>query len=236
MGLQLQLDTRDLVASVARFSGVAGVTVEAAWLRALRGLARRVVGITPPAHSSSPRGRSGSITPEDKARGERAIERDLNFIFTPVSSKGIGARAPDPAVTHRRLFIQNKKPGKPLRSDLPNGQFYLADERQLARLELALKRKVGSLAGQWNSGVSALGISSPAWVARHGNSSGNHRLVFAFLKYSFEMSATDVPDSVRGELIRRIGYAIGYTENSLKREMEAMLLKAAGQSGFKTRS
>lgn len=233
-GLALQLDTRSLLRSVAQFSGVANTTTEAAWLRALRGLARRVVGITPPANSDSPRGRGGSITSADRARGDRAIERDLHHIFTPVTSGGIGAKGQDPAPIHRRIFIANKKPGKLLRSDLPAGQFYFADERALAQLEVRLKRKVGRLAGQWNSGVEALGIRSPAWVARHGSADGDHRLVLGFLTYAFVMSATDVPDSVRGELIRRIGYAISYTENSMEREIEAILLKAADRAGFST--
>ncbi|MDF3056798.1 MAG: hypothetical protein K0R17_1013 [Rariglobus sp.] len=230
-GLALEIDTSALVRSAARFSGVANTTLEYAWLRGLRGLARRVVGITPPANSASGRGPGGAITTADKARGENALARDLGYIFEPVLEGG----ARDLAGIHRRLFLANKKPGKPLRSDLSEGNRYSANVADLEKVYRDLRRKVGRLAGQWNSGVEALGIRSPGWVARHGSADGRHRIVFGLLKYHFEMAATDVPEDVRAEMIRRIAYAERYAAASLEREMEAMILKAAGQSGFETR-
>lgn len=231
--LRYALDTSRLVASAARFAGVANRNLRDAWTDHLRSLARRVVGITPPSNERTPRGRNGTITTDDKRRGEASLARDLAAIFVPVDRARIGPRGADPGPIHRRVFIKNKIPGKALKND--QGQPYFVDATQLRALERKLKRKVGRLAGQWNSGVESVGARSPAWVARHGHADGRHRLVFSPGMYHFEMAATDVPDKVRGELLRRIGYAERYARRAKERGLRAILAKTAGQSGFDTR-
>lgn len=233
--LRFSLDTSRLVASAARMSGVSGRTVRDEWTRHLQGLARRVVGLTPPANQQTPRGRNGIITMADKKRGERTLARDLAAIFVPVERVRIGPRGEaDPGAIHRRVFIANKVPGKLLKND--RAQPYFVDAAGLRALERRLRLKIGRLAGQWNSGVESVGLRSPAWVARHGHSQGRHRLVFSPGNYHFEMSATDVPDTVRAELLRRIGYAERYHLRAQQRAMRYILLKAAGRAGFDTRS
>lgn len=228
-GLRWALDTRPLVASAARFAGGAGRPLRDTWTDHLRSLCRRVVGITPPANQQTPRGRDGTITSADKKRGEDALARDLSAIFTPVQ-RG----AADPAAIHRRVFIANKIPGKRLKNDQATP--YLVDAAKLRALERALKRKVGRLAGQWNSGAESVGVRSPAWVARHGHANGRHRLVFTPGIFNFEMSATDVPQSVRAELLRRIGYAERYNLRAKARAMNAILAKAASSAGLTARA
>ena len=72
-------------------------------------------------------------------------------------------------------------------------------------------------------------------MARHGSANGKHRLVFSPGNYHFEMSATDVPNTVRAELLRRIGYAERYRRRAGQRAMAAILAKAAGRAGFDTK-
>lgn len=232
--LRFALDTSRLVASAARFSGASGRTVRDEWTSHLLSLCRRVVGITPPSNEQTPRGRNGTITTADKQRGERAIDRDLAAVFIPVERTRIGPRGDqDPATTHRRVFIAQKIPGKQLRPD--RAQPYFADATRLRALSRSLKKKVGRLAGQWNSGIESVGGRSPAWVSRHGRANGRRSLIFSPGAYHFEMSATDVPNTVRAELLRRIGYAERYTRRAKERALQAVLLKAAGRSGFDTR-
>jgi hypothetical protein len=232
-GLRFAFDTSRLTLASARFAGVAGTTMREGWTRFLLGLSRRVVGITPPASGQAGRGPGGAMTTEDKQRGERALARDLESVFVPVER---AQRNPlvssDPGAIHRRLFVSGKTPGKPLKND--REQAYLVDATALRALARKLRRKVGRLAGQWNSGIESVGGRSPAWVARHGHANGKHRLVFSPGAYHFEMSATDVPNSVRAELLRRIGYAERYQRRAGERAMKAILLKAAGRAGFAT--
>lgn len=229
--LGFALDTRPLAASVARFSGVAQRSMRDEWTAHLRSLCRRVVGITPPSNEQTPRGRDGTITTADKQRGERALARDLAAIFVPVDRARVGPRGDaDPASIHRRVFVAGKVPGKALKND--QAQPYFVDAPKLRALERALRKKVGRLAGQWNSGVESVGIRSPAWVARHGRANGRHRLVYSPGNYNFEMAATDVPPAVRAELLRRIGYALRYTLRAKQRAMKAILLKTAQRAGF----
>ena len=233
--LRFALDTSRVVLSAARFAGASNRTIRDEWTSHLRSLCRRVVGITPPANQRTPRGRDGAITTADKERGEKSLGRDLAAIFIPVERVRIGPGGDaNPAAIHRRVFIKNKIPGKALKND--QAQPYFVDAAKLRALERALKKKVGRLAGQWNSGVESLNMRSPHWVARHGHANGRHRLIFSPGAYNFEMSATDVPNTVRGELLRRIGYAERYTLRAKERAMRHILLKTAGRAGFDTRT
>lgn len=239
------MEIRPLLASISRFSGAAQIELRAGFQRAMGMLARRAVAITPPAKRGNVPGgddemtsrRSGfTITPEDKRRGESSLARDLEAIFVPVQRARVGPGGDqNPESIHRRVFTTGKVPGRPLKND--REQPYFVDAARLRALERKLKKQVGRLPGEWNKGVQAAGATSPAWVARHGTSNGSGSLNFVGVGiYQFLMSANDVPSSVRGEIVRRLGYAMRYTRRSLDRGTKAILLKSAGRAGFDTRN
>lgn len=232
-------DTSEVEAAIVRYAGVSERSLKEAFLRFMRGVIKRSMGITPPANSlganGTPRGDGGGLTSSDKDRGNQAIIRDLNLVFTAVTLKHKRKEAvPDPATVHKILFQKYKKPGNRLTRGRP--QAYYVDKSKLKQLLGSLETRVGKLASGWLSGAEALGVSgTPAWVARHGASRGDHRLVLGIMDYYITVSNNHVPEELVPELERRLVYGVKYAENALKRETEYLLTRGARESGFDTR-
>jgi hypothetical protein len=180
--------------------------------------------ITPPAS----RGVTGSAA---RRQGERAINRDLATIFSPVRIKGKGPPPPDPVPIHRRHFTTYKRPGAKTRRDRP--QPYFVDVRQYVAMRRLLFRQVGKLASGWVASARQLNASVPAWIARHGGSRGTIRMSFAAPRYFVEMTCFAPANSPWEELERRVPYALRYATNNLERQIEYRLSRDAGQSGFR---
>lgn len=231
----------ELNRDIARYSAIAERSLKESWLRAMRGIVKRAMGITPPASGTgaggSARGDGGGLTKEDEERGRGAIARDLSLIFTAVRLKNKRReQLPDVAGKHRDLFQRFKQPGRPIRSDLGAGHYYHVDQRKLDALEKDLRGRVGKLASGWLAGATALGVTgTPAWVSRHGTSRGTHRLVLGFMRYQLTVANTSVPGQLVSELNRRLEYAQKYQANALERETEAILKKSGGEAGFDVR-
>jgi len=227
--VNFSVDTTQLSRTVSRFSVIANVSIFDAWTRALRRLARYMQAITPPGDGKGTVDGARGLSTADRERGNKAIERDLQNLFSSVNRRsGVGGVDPDPI--HHRLFLAYKKPGKKLRRDRPTP--YPADAVKLARLERFLKARVGKTAAQWNPGFEALGISPPAWISRQsaGAAKGSAKRRDTFLTFEFGMSANAVPDAFAGEVERRSRYALKYTEASIEREIDAIFDKTAGRS------
>jgi hypothetical protein len=231
-------DLTDLRSSIIRYSGVSQKTLRESFLRAMRGVVKRAMGITPPGNSigelGTPRGEGGGLTSADKARGDNAIVRDLINAFTAVDLKHLRKETtPDVAAKHRELFIKYKKPGRPLTRG--RRQAYYVDRVKLKALLHTLEGNVGRLASGWLSGAQALGVTgTPAWVSKHGASRGQHRLILELFNYQLEVSNNSVPDDLVPELERRLTYAISYANNAMTRETEYILKRGARDSGFQT--
>jgi len=232
-------DLTDLQRSIVRYSGVSQRSLRDSFVRAMRGVVKRAMGITPPGNSigelGTPRGDGGGLTSADKARGDSAIIRDLAAVFSGVTLKH-ERREVTPNVNdkHRELFIKYKQPGRPLTRG--RKQPYYVDQNKLKALVVALEGRVGKLASGWLAGADALGVSgTPAWVARHGSSRGSHRLILEMFNYQLTVSNNEVPDGLVNELTRRLDYAIGYADNALNRETAYILNRDARDSGFDTR-
>ena len=201
--------------------------------RAARGIVRRGIAITPPASAAGVEGGLDSGG-EAKVRGYRAISRDLNKLFVPVKLKHKRKEAisgTEMVRIHARA-LSYKRPGAPMRRD--RGQPYYVDARKFRALEVTLRSHVGRMASGWVAAAQAIKAAVPAWISRHGGSRGTVQMDFSSRELYFEAVnyAPNVPAFIRTETQRRINYATQYQANAMNREMQAVLLKRAGESGL----
>jgi hypothetical protein len=232
----------DLHAAIGRYAGGAQRNLSYAWLRGMRGLVKRAMGITPPAYGNTSfgggaRGEGGGLTKADEMRGRSSIGADLGNVFAGVTLKGKRPeQLPDVQAKHRELFRTRKRPGRRLQSDLGAGRYYYVDERKLRSLRRDLEKRVGRLASGWLAGAEALKVTgTPAWVKRHGTSRGTSRLVMGFLRYRLTVANTHVHADLVGVLEHRLNYAATYAANALTRETDVLLKKSGRQAGFTMR-
>lgn len=203
--------------------------------RAGRGIVRRAIAITPPASAEGIEGGLDSGG-EAKQRGFRAISRDLNKLFVPVKLKHKRREAISGAemVRIHARALSFKRPGAKMRRD--RGQPYYVDARKFRALEDKLRSHVGRLASGWVAAAQAVKAAVPAWVSRHGSGRGIVQFDFNSSELYFEAVnyASNVPAYIRTEAQRRINYAVQYQANAMNREMQALLLKRASESGLTT--
>ncbi len=225
-------DTSQLSAAIRRLSALNNKTQS----ENLRGVARTtlrnpqgtgIIDMTPPA---SPKTKGGAA----KKQGEAAIDRDLANVFAGVRGKGIGPRAPsDPDVIHRRLF-RGKRAGSPMRSDIGKGNRYFVDLAALKELGRRLKARVGRMAATWMASANKLGVSVPAWIARHGTGPGSCTVELRAPRYQISMEALPLKGTPYAELERRVTIALGYSFERLKRAIAGtQLVNDAKAAGFK---
>lgn len=237
MQVSLKADPRQAIRFIERYAMATSLDFEYAALRLCRGIMRRVMGITPPAYGK--RGDGGALTHTDKKRGESAIDSDLSALFIPVPLKGLREEQwPDVAGIHGQIFRTAKRPGKRIRRG--GRADYYVDERKLNALRKVLFARIGKLASGWLSGMEALkATGAPAWVRRHGNARGKHKLLVSLSRtsmsrthgFTFVAANTGVHPTLVPELDRRIAYATGYAANALNRETNAILAKRGQEFG-----
>jgi hypothetical protein len=182
--------------------------------------------ITPPASK-------GKIGIAARRQGERAIDRDLEEIFSPVRIRGIGPVAPIAPYPIQRRHFALKRPGRRIKRD--RSQPYFVDEQKYRAMRKELFRRVGFLASGWLSSARVLGASVPAWVARHGSSRGIIRMHFSAPRYGIEMVCFAPANSPWQELQRRVPYALRYATNNLQRQIKYQFEKDARVVGLGVR-
>lgn len=219
------------VFSLERYAMITNRTFKETLLRASRGAVRYVIRITPPFHAD---GGPDAPTGPAKARGARAIYRDLARHFRPVRSRGIGPRGVQyPARIHLRLLKSGRKrPGRPLQRD--QAAPYFVDASKLNALEMELRSHVGRLASGWMPAVNAVGATgTPQWITRHSGS-GSARLDLEGSELSF--TAINQPKylhaNLAAEMNRRVPYAVQYQFNAMQRELDHLLLRDATKAGL----
>lgn len=219
---------------LVRYAHVMRRTFPEVLQRGARGVVRRVLAITPPAEGPNAN-QTGTLGNDSKVRGNRAIERDIRRIFVPVRLKGKRKeKLVDLAQVHR-IGLLNKRPGKQMRRHFmtPFGSTPLwVDVRKYNQLATDLRSHVGRLAAGWVPAAQALGVSTPAWVTRHGAGRGTFKA-----EYDSELlyiSAVNLASrfAPADELRRRIPYALQYQANAMHREMQHLLIKRARECGF----
>ena len=188
----------------------------------------------------TPPGSQGVIGLAARRQGERAIDRDLSRMFTPIRLKHKREeRWPLEFMRniHEDVF-RHKVAGRPVPRGVMTrhgaGPFYV-DQRKLRRLAQELKLRIGRLSAGWLPAARALGAAVPAWIARHGSANGTVRLEFRGGVHECEMVAYANPGAPVAEVERRIPYAIGYAAKGAERALEFLIQRSARSAGFRTR-
>lgn len=188
----------------------------------------------------TPPGSQGMFGLAARRQGERAIERDLSRIFTPVHLKNKREER-WPLEFMRNIHedsFRHKVPGRPIpRGNMTrhgSGPFYV-DRRKFRQLARELNQRIGRLSAGWLPAARALGAAVPAWIARHGGGRGSVRLDFRGGLHECEMIAYANPGAPVSEVERRIPYAINYSAKGAERALEFLLQRASRSAGFRAR-
>lgn len=220
MAIQLKADVKTdaFNRAVNAYLKETTLDIQKVMMRGFSGVARRLIGITPPAYGE--RGRGGTLTKDDQRRGENAIDRDLAALFWPAKiqrKKGKPLEEfPDVVGIHKKIFGSQKRPGKDLRNPRGVGEQMHVDYRKLNALRKSLYARVGAIAAGWLNGaekVKATGV--PAWVKRHTGNRGTSRLVIDKYGAGFEITNTAVPSKMRSHMERLKGYAVNYEAKAM---------------------
>jgi hypothetical protein len=215
--------------------------------RAAKGITRRVIDITPPS--------SGEASGRDARKvGEKAIARDLNYIFAPKRLKGrrkvthvfgrrlrrpvfvqTKERHPDVAGLYRQhTHFRGRGVGVRFSASSVGRKFYV-DTRKFQALLRAKTARVGTLAAGWSAAAHALDVPLQQWIGRHGSSGGRVQIDTAGerMRVVVENLAPTAPANVRAELARRIPPAVRYQEEAMLRDMQHALTNTRRQLGIK---
>lgn len=235
--------------TLERYAEVMGRTLKETVIRAAKGITRRVVAITPPAHE----GVEGAAA---YRYGRRKIKSDMERVLAPVKLKGkriisevfghklatpitirTAEKYPDVVAVYKQ-HTKFRANGVGARSDrLPHK--YFVDERKFNRLLKAKEARVGVLASGWSEGAAELDVPLQNWISRHGRGRGtvNKDLMSARMRITVSNRASSgLPNNVAYELKRRIKFAVEYQRGAMEREVKYYAMKKARDLGIKTRN
>lgn len=247
---RIELVADSMTFSLQRYAEVMNRSLADTVRRAARGVTRRVIALTPPAHE----GVSGAAA---YRYGRAKIRKDMERVLAPVRLKGrrlisvvFGQRLARPitvrtaekypdVVSVYRQHRRFRNVGVGVKSrNLGEAKFYV-DQRKFARLLKAKEQKVGTMASGWAEGAAALDVPLQNWIARHGRGRGQVKMALmgARMRITVINRATSGLDgNVEAEMHRRIQYALRYQQNAMRREMDYVALKRARELGIKTRN
>ena len=236
----------NITPTLERYAEVMGRTMRTTVRRAARGVTRRIISIPPPA-SAGTTGRAAY------QQGRQRIASDLSSVLAPVKLKGrrvismvFGRPISHPVTvptTERYPDVeqvyasQSHFRGRGLGFHASkHGNKFFVDARKFRTLLTERQARVGRLASGWLAPAQALDVPVPAWVVRHGSSRGAVRVIedATSSRITAVNYAPGLPANVRSELKRRIGYAMAYQRAAMRREIDHMVLKNAGDSGITT--
>jgi len=222
--LRLEVNIAKFNATMYEYERKTGVDIGVIMDQAASGVARRVMGITPPAKGE--RGRDGRLTKDDHKRGLASVGSDLDRLFAPVKlarNSGRKEEWPDVKGLHASTFA-NKRMGKPLRNPLGFGKKYYVDERKFNALQKELRARVGRMAAGWLAAcVKFKATGVPAWVSTHGVGGGANAPIIRQNYKGFIMTNTHVEREFAPEMDRRFGYAIEYQRKAIVSQMQRMI-------------
>ena len=225
---------RDGHQEIERFAFASGKTFAAVLLQAAKGAVRHVISITPPASATAGPGSLDSSSGA-KARGLRAIKRDLYTAFAPVKFKR--RRQEQISGTqlvqiHQRL-LASKRPGSPMKRDRTQPDY--VDAAKFRLLLTKLSGHVGKLAAGWMPAATALGLSPAQWISRHGGGRGSVQVQItgaSLFVRAVNIVPAHAPAWVGPEMQRRADRAVGYARNDLARQLPYLLQRDARSAGF----
>ena len=233
--------------ALLRYAEVMGRTLAGTVERAAKGVTRRVISITPP-------GSAGTSGAAAYRQGRKKIAAQMAAVFAPVKLKGrrkittvfghrlkrpvyvpTRERFPDVAATYRqRTHARNTGVG----IVQSRGAKAFVDVRKFNAVIAAKQSRVGLLASGWSAAAQTLDVPLPQWVSRHGPARGTIKqdLRSAQMRITVRNAAPGLPANLAAELDRRIGYALRYQAEAMRREMEYYAAKVARDLAIKTRN
>jgi hypothetical protein len=236
--------------SLQEYSEVMGRTLADTMKRAAKGVTRRVINLTPPAHE----GVTGAAA---YRYGRRKIKRDMERVLAPVKLKGhrlitkvfgqelrrpiriaTAEKYPD-VVSVYRQHRKFRNVGVGARSTNLRDRKYYVDQAKFNRLLKTKEARVGLMASGWAEGAAALDVPLQNWIARHGRGRGavKQDLVTSRMRITvINHPPPGLPANVEVELQRRIKYAVQYQRDAMAREVKYYAMKKAQEAGMKTRN
>ena len=246
---QLTLVHDHMGPSLLRYAEVMGRTLKSTVERAAKGVTRRVIDLSPPA--------SQGITGAAAYRAGRVrIARQMSAVLAPVKLKGqrkitvVFGRKLRRAVTVAtkekypnvaalyKTQLTTRLTGVGLRLKDFRGQKFYVDVRKFQAVLQDRQSRVGRLAAGWAPAAEALDVPVQQWIARHGAGRGTitRDLNGAQMRITVRNFAPGLPANLRAEIERRIGYAVKYQGDAMKREVDYYAGKVARDLAIKTRN
>jgi hypothetical protein len=203
---------------IVEMSRATGKTVKEQTRLVMKGMVRDVINFTPPSSQKA----TGTSA---KGAGETAIARDMGKLFIPVTLKGKGKEKwPDPHKLHHEA-MQAAAGGKVATPT----QRYHVDKAKLTSLRNVLKPHVGLLASGWVTAANSLGVSVPAWVARHSGSGRGTDLIITENEKQITMKVINhfpnTASALADQTKRLIAFAKKAAIGSMTRQLPYILKK-----------
>jgi hypothetical protein len=227
--LTLTQTRNDIEPSLARWAVAMRRTGGQAVAEGMRRITRQVIAITPPASA-------GTTGREAYQQGRGAISRNLQAALIPVRLKRKRREQhPDVAAAYRARRVFSERRAGVRVGRVAKAYVDIVKYRALLRDKSA---RIGRMASGWLAAAEGLAVAVPAWIKRHGAVRGRfqrieHGTRFGLVATNF---APNVPPHIRGEMARRIPYAVRYVERGLRANIHHAGLRAARQSGIKVRT
>jgi hypothetical protein len=236
--LTAQLVDTGLSRHIEDFAAATNRTVPDVSRQAMKGMVRYAIDLTPPA--------TGGANKAAQRAGERTITRDLGLMgFEPVTLKGHrdikvvfghvlahpvrvktkeNPKFADPEA-FRRSRLSSLHGGRPTRGG--KQAFYVARSKFNA-MQKRLFAEVGRLASGWVPAARELGVSVPAWIARHGGADRGTTVEQVSEGSKLSLRVTNhfpdtVPNKIYDDTLRRIEAIKGYVANGFRRQLEARM-------------
>jgi hypothetical protein len=210
-----------------------------------RSITRRVVDLTPPASA-------GSTGQDARRMGEGKIAAQMRNILAPKRLKGrrkitvvfgrklrrpvyvtTTEKYPDVAAIYR---ANSHASGTGARITTSSGRKFYVDTRKFQAVFEAKRGQVGTLAAGWAAGANALDVPLQQWISRHPTSGGRVTIDVAGSRMLVvvENLGSGLPTHLRGELARRIPYAVEYQRAAMERAIEGYKDRTRQKLGIKS--
>lgn len=215
MSTELRIDTREFMATAARFLATSKRDHLVVMREQAKGVIREIVLLTPP-------GRPGAT--KARSRGTAKVKADILKLVKGTHSEARVQRR-DIAAIHASRRRQGRVSG----TISPR---VLVPMDSLRSYIQAKQARVGHLASGWNTAAAKLGHKPPAWIWRNDGPGG---IEIAVTDKDIRIRATNrvAYASEISMLERRIQTALNLQRNKMERRLAHYLKQAATRSGFR---
>lgn len=215
MTTELRIDTREFMATAARFLATSKRDHLVVMREQAKGVIREIVLLTPP-------GRPGAT--KARSRGTAKVKSDILKLVKGTHSEARVQRR-DIAAIH----ASRRRQGRVSSTISPR---ILVPMDSLRSYIQAKQERVGHLASGWNTAAAKLGHKPPAWIWRNDGPGG---IEIAVTDKDIRIRATNrvTYASEISMLERRIQTALNIQRHKMERRLVHYLKRAATRSGFR---